>query len=184
MPKPILNTVSALDLAGRDRPLGPLARIDLGIVGVVQVHAGDVKQRQGHQERRGPDIGDAAAGQHDAGERVGPHGRQVGHPAEPQRDAPVHALELLDHPGELARDRARHVDLAIVRRQDVPGVGLDLEMAGDRLPVPRQDLAQERLRGGEVPELGQEDRHVEMHATRRRRCPRSRPARRAGRGGG
>ena len=106
MPKPAANTVSALTWPAGIGRSGRSMRVDPGIEGVVQIHAGRVEQRQRDQQRQGPRIeraGRPPAGcrpacwsRRSAGWRRGRAG------ARPASSCP----QLVQDPGELARDRA------------------------------------------------------------------------------
>ena len=72
------------DAARRDRPLGPLARVDLAVEGVVQVHPAGVEERERGREEDHAARRDGCAGERRPGERVRPDRRQVRHPPEEQ----------------------------------------------------------------------------------------------------
>ena len=174
------------DQARRDRALGPLDRVDPGIEGIVQIHAGDVEQGQRHEQRQGPRIERVTARQHDAGQRVGPDGRQVGDAAEPERDLPAHARQLVQGPGELAGDRARDAGPRGSARAARPRCrSRPRDAARSALPAERQHPRGTSCVVGKSPSWSRKT--GTWKCTRHSRAPGSHPGRRAhaaGRGSG
>ena len=76
--------------AGRNRALRTVATVEIPVERVIQKHSGDVQQRQADQCGRGLRGGDAASGQHNAGQGVAPDRRQIGNPAEREGGAEFH----------------------------------------------------------------------------------------------
>src|SRR5579863_3956461 len=97
--------------------------------------------------------------------------------AEPMRPSPINPTfmtillakrraasnQLPAHPFELAANVIDDVALLEVVRQHVPGIGLDFEMARQRLCfMETQAVFDGKARGAELPEIVEEDRHVDV----------------------
>jgi hypothetical protein len=64
-------------LSRRNRPFRALAGIHLVVKGVVQIHPGNIKQREGNEEDREREKLDLGAGEYHRGEDVSPDGRKI-----------------------------------------------------------------------------------------------------------
>ncbi len=145
-PKPRIAGRARCDVTCRDRPLGPLARIELAIEGVVETHAADVEQRHGEQ-RPAVSTGTATPpARTSASQHVAPDRRQVGDAAELQRCAETHHAPSSERTHcELSCDVGRDIAVPQIGGQHVPSVGLDLEMGRDvPLAAEREHVAQRR----------------------------------------
>jgi hypothetical protein len=69
------------DVTGMDRAARSLPRVDISVEEIVEVHAAHVERRHGEANQR--DVNDVCCGVGycGSGNDVGPHGRQIGHPA-------------------------------------------------------------------------------------------------------
>ena len=114
-----------------DRSAGALSRIDIPVEEIVEVHAAHIERRHGKANER--DVSDVCSGLAycGRGDDIGPHGWQIGHPAQPQQSLGAGCSHGLAGTDRLAA-------LIAERRPDVSFV--DAPVSGSKGPAEQAKL--------------------------------------------